>query len=453
MKKNIRAVWLVVLLCIVLPCAVCVKKAAADNTYAYTLIYHESETGGDTVTETGWYNGAGRATTDYATFGWNQAGRRFDGWRLYRDSDHSYMLLDEEKVGHWMQLNADGTVPEGYHFPNYENKHTFGSPAKVSGDTVHLYAQWKTSGFTLVYHEDNNSTGTVGAYIPYGNPDNIKAKTIQELGYSTEGRSFLGWRLKRDMDGKWLIRPVGDTNAVWTTLENGQLPSGYEYVTYGNAPVFKTPATEGNVHMYAQWLNISDMDVTDPYFGANGSDRLSDRNAIQKALDMGKTSSTTITVRIPAGTYYLSDPLVIYSDTNLLLDTNAKLVLQDSTDMMLTNASANGSQPGGYGRSSNITIQGGTWDGNGTSGDHSTNLIYIAHANNVTISNVNMINCCANHYIELVAVSNGSITNSRFADFYLAKADGYESYLSTADVELEDKTGAIGSVTSEAIQL
>ena len=445
----ITALILVNLLCIIPENSV----SAASNTYHYVMKYHESETAEACLVETGCVNGTQKQLTDYNSMGWDLTGRIFRGWKLYRESDHKYMLQDASGTGAWKDLEAGNTLPDGYSFCAYKNLASFNAPAGAENDVVHVYAQWETAGFTVVYHETENSSGIVGEYIPYGNPNNIKIKTIQQLGFSTEYRMFRGWIVKRDLDGKWLIREKGETGAIWQTVTNGQLPEGYEYVMYGSDFAPKTPAKSGNVHFYAVWVDNTNIDVTSEYFGANGSDLLNDRNAIQKALDIGKTSSTTVTIHIPAGTYYLGDPLVIYSDTNLILEQGAKLVLQDGVDMMLTNASMSGDLPGGYNRSKNISITGGTWDGNGTSGSYATNLIYIAHADNVQISNVNMINTCANHFVEFVAVKNGMITSSHFSDFYLATADNYESYLSTVDAELEDRVGALGSVTSEAIQL
>ena len=558
MRKGRIILWAVVFInCLLLTAIYSPRVDAADGD-AYSVKYHETDSSAIAYTETGRVNGSNTETTDYKNFGWQEYGRAFKGWYVCRESDGKYLLKNSVGKVEWKGLEGNA-LPSGYSYALYSNKSKMNAPAAVPNDVIHFYGQWvDPAGFTVVYHEDNNAAGTTGAYIPYANVDNIKTKTIQELGYSTDTRAFKGWRIYREIDGKWLVKDKSSGGVLWQALENGQLDSNYEYNLNGNGTVLKTPATSGKVHLYAQWenngflvkyylndtaspstittsvtygvstntetaaslgFNVSgkvmlgwkvkweteskwlvesstnpiwvadgstsgktfyihkegkplsttveygvvglyavwidkdNIDVTSSAFGANGSDRLSDRAAIQKALNIGQTSSASITVRIPSGTYYLNSPLIIYSDTTLSLDDNATLVLQDGVTMMLMNGSTSGDHPGGYLRSKNITITGGTWDGNGSSGAYATNLIYIVHANNVSISNVKMINCCANHYIEFVGVNKGSITNSRFSDFYLANTDSFESYLSTVDGTYEYSPDAAGSVTSEAIQL
>ncbi|MEW8987212.1 MAG: glycosyl hydrolase family 28-related protein, partial [Bacillus sp. (in: firmicutes)] len=50
-------------------------------------------------------------------------------------------------------------------------------------------------------------------------------------------------------------------------------------------------------------------------FGAKGNGEADDTNAIQKALNMAKTSKTPVRVVVPAGTYKLTRILRIYGDT------------------------------------------------------------------------------------------------------------------------------------------
>ena len=557
MKGKRILFWITILVCGLLLSYIYSKRVDAADSVAFSMKYHEKDGTSVVYTQTGCANGSTNKFKPIADFGWKEEGRFFLGWKLYRESDQTYFMQNSTGGMAWKALEAGNTLPEGWTFKLFSNGGSVNSPANRENDVIHLYGQWiDPAGFTVVYHEDNNATGTTGAYIPYANVDGIKTKTIQELGYSTANRSFMGWRIYRETDGKWLIKE--GNNVYWAALVNGQLPSGCEFQTNGNGTVLKTPATSGKVHLYAQWvengftvryylnensspsttttsvtygvptntetaaslgfsvsgkvmlgwkvkwetenkwlvedtgnpiwvtagntsgktfyihnegkplsttvehgivglyavwIDKDNIDVTSSTFGANGSDRLDDRAAIQKALNLGQKSSENITVCIPAGTYYLSAPLIIYSDTTLILDNNATLRLQDGVDLMIMNGSISGDKPGGYLRSKNITISGGTWDGNGSSGAYATNLIYIIHANNVSISNVNMINCCANHFIEFVGVNEGSITNSSFSDFYLANTDSFETYLTTVDGYYEYNPNAAGSVTSEAIQL
>ena len=82
--------------------------------------------------------------------------------------------------------------------------------------------------------------------------------------------------------------------------------------------------------------DVNHINVTDPYFGANGTDQADDYDAIQKALDIAWKENTAITVYIPAGTYYINDMLEIYSNTTLKVDPDAYIKNTSNTsDAML----------------------------------------------------------------------------------------------------------------------
>ena len=69
--------------------------------------------------------------------------------------------------------------------------------------------------------------------------------------------------------------------------------------------------------------------ITNEEFGANGSDTEDDTFAIQSAL--GKAGGEGIvTIYVPAGDYYISRWLRIYSNTHLILDENATIHRMDS---------------------------------------------------------------------------------------------------------------------------
>jgi hypothetical protein len=105
-----------------------------------------------------------------------------------------------------------------------------------------------------------------------------------------------------------------------------------------------------------------DQDDT-PYFdardyGAKGDNAVTDDTAaIQAALTAAsvQTGSTTF---IPAGTYLISAPLIVYSTCKLLLDDEATIKLKSNSNCNMLQS------PGvvGGARSNDITVIGGVWD-------------------------------------------------------------------------------------------
>ena len=185
------------------------------------------------------------------------------------------------------------------------------------------------------------------------------------------------------------------------------------------------------------------MKVTEARFGAVPDDGRDDAEAIQKALELGAKTNETLVVTVPKGHYQISDTLVIYSNTKLILESGATISCLGKTHLMLINGKTTSDWPGGYGRSRDIVVQGGTWDGNGQSGNAHSDLMFFAHAENITIQNVDFVNCCGNHFIEFAAVRNGTVNSCSFKDFIKYNGLNYD-----IDEERDDVTAI-----SEAIQI
>ena len=102
-------------------------------------------------------------------------------------------------------------------------------------------------------------------------------------------------------------------------------------------------------------MNISVLD-----FGAWGDGAHDDYTAFQAALDAGAD-----TIIIPQGIYLISQTLKIGSNTTIIADRGAKMIMKSISrrkrnDFLLSNKDVvNGNQ--------NITITGGLWAGNNTS--------------------------------------------------------------------------------------
>ena len=110
-------------------------------------------------------------------------------------------------------------------------------------------------------------------------------------------------------------------------------------------------------------MMISSVSVRD--FGAVGDGFTDDREAIQAALDSGASE-----VVIPFGNYSVSSTLYVGSDTAILADRCARVVLSGERpkrrgDFLLSNRNTEGEG------NRNISLIGGIWDGNNTAPNNS----------------------------------------------------------------------------------
>lgn len=140
--------------------------------------------------------------------------------------------------------------------------------------------------------------------------------------------------------------------------------------------------------------------------------------AIQAALDMAQDNNFNgklYYITIPEGKYDINSQLKIYSNTYLSMQ-NVTLVRKFTGTMMKFGREA---EYVGYTGFSNITIDGGTWDGNGKNNPtYSSSLIRFAHANNITIKNAEFTNAVSSHHIECAAVDNLKVTDCIFSNYY-----------------------------------
>ena len=121
---------------------------------------------------------------------------------------------------------------------------------------------------------------------------------------------------------------------------------------------------------------------------ADGTDQRDDSAVLQSYLDMARDNGS-VKVKIPAGTYYIKDALTIYSNTELLLDKNAKIVRTDGANVMLK-----GFQDfkiPGYGQIHDVTVDGGIWDGDANDSTSLSPLMYFCHGQKVTLKNLTQI--------------------------------------------------------------
>lgn len=136
---------------------------------------------------------------------------------------------------------------------------------------------------------------------------------------------------------------------------------------------------------------------------------------IQQLLDENSNGEYDLTVVIPAGTYMMTAPLFVYSNTTIRA-TGAKLIKQSRYGAMIE-AKLTGDD-GGYDGNSNITIDGGTWDSAPTIDSYvgeGTETFRFIHCNNITVKNATLCNVpMGSHLIVFAGVQDGIIDNCKF---------------------------------------
>lgn len=230
--------------------------------------------------------------------------------------------------------------------------------------------------------------------------------TNPEVVYTTSKKSVA----TVDSNGVITAKSIGEATITVAAKENADVKTTFE------------------VKVYQTTFNIAEL-------GADGSDTKSDASAINKVLEYAShelLKEQMINVTVPDGTYYIDKILTIYSNTNLCLSDNAVIKRKESAGGKVMLRSKINSAIGGYEQCKNITITGGTWDGN-ANGSKDANCIYIGHAKNVVISDTTVMNNSGAHLIELAGVKNAVIENVELYGYTICKKKGYTA--SQADKE------------------
>ncbi len=167
------------------------------------------------------------------------------------------------------------------------------------------------------------------------------------------------------------------------------------------------------IKVYQTTFNVTEL-------GVDGTDQKDDATELNKILKYATVADEMINVIIPDGTYYIGSTLKVWTETNIQLSANAvikRLPSAEGKSMIVNRTSTNN---GGYTAAHDITISGGTWDGNTTGTDHS-NLLYFGHAKNVTIKNTTIKNDSGAHLIEFSGVQNAVVENVTLTGFVMSK--------------------------------
>lgn len=167
-------------------------------------------------------------------------------------------------------------------------------------------------------------------------------------------------------------------------------------------------------------------------YGANGADTKDDTDAFQKAFDIAKSGKVKLKIIVPKGNYYIGTPsgksaraLWIYSNTTLDLTSGAVLYRQKASPNTYI-IEADGK--------SNITILGGTFNGNVANTKYAKGLVSLRTISNIKFQNINFKNYCGTHAVLLDGPIGLSVTGCSFSGFKLftGSASDYKKQTSSS---------------------
>lgn len=172
--------------------------------------------------------------------------------------------------------------------------------------------------------------------------------------------------------------------------------------------------------------------------------------AIQAALNSARycaTKDNIYKIVVEPGSYDLRSALHIYSNTTLSLYQVTLVRNKESISNMIRTGEDTAADKGatGYSDNVNITVEGGTLDGNGTS----NTMIKVTHATNFLMTGTEVCNLKNAHMIEAAAVNGFTIRNCSFKNQVLDAGEvGYEA------IQLDiPKYGHIVGCRSEALNM
>ncbi|MFJ8755692.1 right-handed parallel beta-helix repeat-containing protein [Streptomyces cyaneofuscatus] len=162
-----------------------------------------------------------------------------------------------------------------------------------------------------------------------------------------------------------------------------------------------------------------------------------DYPAIQAALDAARTAGGG-TVLIPPGTYACGAALCAYDNTTVYA--YGATIKAIGGGGLLHNYRNTSESWAGYEGRSNITIAGGTWDGNAGTGPNQTSglhdVISFNHAKNITVRDVTVLNTSQAHALEFNAIDGGRALNCRFLGFADLSAGGTRQFSEALQIDI-----------------
>lgn len=146
-------------------------------------------------------------------------------------------------------------------------------------------------------------------------------------------------------------------------------------------------------------------------YGAVGDGVTDSTTGFQNVLNIAKTKGS-VTIYVPDGTFCIKKRLIVYGNTKIIMSPNTILRREAVTSFF-----ANGEPTDNkllYNGNSNITIIGGTLDGNNATYPLPFAYFSLAHAKNLTFKDITFKDGFESHAFELSALDNVLIENCRF---------------------------------------
>lgn len=197
-----------------------------------------------------------------------------------------------------------------------------------------------------------------------------------------------------------------------------------------------------------------------PLKGDSENAAMDDRKAIQDTINAA-VSVGGGTVLVPAGAYPIKDTLSLYKNITLLLAPGAVIVRNGPLSAFFINGDK-GASYGGYSGHGNITVSGGTLEGNQANIERRFNFFSLGHGENIKLANMKMLDLLTYHAIEIngcrkVTVENCIIDGFRVDSEYNASNPGRRSEAIQLDMMLDNSVfgpfGAYDSTTCSDITI
>ncbi|MEA4921781.1 MAG: hypothetical protein VB031_00290 [Eubacteriaceae bacterium] len=163
-------------------------------------------------------------------------------------------------------------------------------------------------------------------------------------------------------------------------------------------------------------------------------------NKAALAAKSGATDSVKYMIVIPSGSYTISKAIYLYSNTYLYAD--GAYVKRPGGGPMLRNGTTKSG--GGYSGDRNITIDGGTWNGDAKHAKKNFSIAKFAHGKNFVLKNLTLTNDAGAHHVEFGGINGIRITNCRFTNLYRLKGKKSTVGQEAVQFDITNKTGFVG---------
>ncbi len=188
-------------------------------------------------------------------------------------------------------------------------------------------------------------------------------------------------------------------------------------------------------------------------YGAKGDNVTNDYNAFKKACEYAKTmpENEKIEIYVPAGKYRIGTMLCFYSNTRLILDKNAELINDTKTKTFLTVKGRNGQRLGhtGYTEAHDITIEGGTINGNGNYQELPRGIVVFRNSQRITFKDCVFKKVYGSHYLICDGVSDLTVSGCTFTEYVPYTGNWWEYDFTkgtTTEAQRKSYIGAIEAV-------